>query len=314
MLINVVHDLDLLRHLCGEVAEIQAMQSSHARGLEVEDTVSLNLRFESGVVGSFLASDAGVSPWGWDQATEETLAFPFVPDGVAYRFVGTRGALSVPNLAKYSYDPSVSPTGTPRCRAPTFRSRRGGRSRRSSTTSSRSREATRSRSSRPRMHRARSRSSRRRPWPPAPARRSTSRDSAPTPRRPRVMTGRASWSGDDGRDEFDAIVVGGGLAGLAATQRLAASGLSVALVEKRHRLGGSSAMSGGWFALSGTAIQRRAGVEDSDDLFVADMVETGGGFADERAAARASSSAKRTRSPRSNARRRGRTSSRSARG
>ena len=107
MLINVVHDLDLLRHLCGEVAEIQAMQSSHARGLEVEDTVSLNLRFESGAVGSFLASDAGVSPWGWDQATEETLAFPFLPDGVAYRFVGTRGALSVPNLAKYSYDPSV---------------------------------------------------------------------------------------------------------------------------------------------------------------------------------------------------------------
>ena len=109
MLINVVHDLDLLRHLCGEVAEIQAMQSSHARGLEVEDTVSLNLRFEGGMVGSFLASDAGVSPWGWDQSTEETLAFPFIPDGVAYRFVGTSGALSVPNLAKYSYEPSVSP-------------------------------------------------------------------------------------------------------------------------------------------------------------------------------------------------------------
>ena len=108
MLINVVHDLDLLRHLCGEVAEVQAITSSHARGLEVEDTVSLGLRFESGAVGSFLASDAGVSPWGWDQSTEETLAFPFLPDGVAYRLVGTRGALSVPNLAKYTYDPSVS--------------------------------------------------------------------------------------------------------------------------------------------------------------------------------------------------------------
>ena len=81
--------------------------------------------------------------------------------------------------------------------------------------------------------------------------------------------------------EFDAIVVGGGLAGLSATHRLAARGLSVALVEKRERLGGSSAMSGGWFALSGTAMQRRAGVVDSDALFVSDMVETGGGFADE---------------------------------
>lgn len=80
---------------------------------------------------------------------------------------------------------------------------------------------------------------------------------------------------------FDAIVVGGGLAGLAATQRLAANGLHVALVEKRDRLGGSSAMSGGWFALSDTVIQHRTGVKDSDALFVADMVETGGGFADE---------------------------------
>ena len=60
--------------------------------------------------------------------------------------------------------------------------------------------------------------------------------------------------------EFDAVVVGGGLAGLAATYRLAANGLSVALVEKRERLGGSSAMSGGWFALSGTALQRRCAV------------------------------------------------------
>jgi predicted dehydrogenase len=108
-LINVVHDLDLLRHLCGEVAEIQALDSRQVRGLEVEDTISLSLRFESGAVGSFLASDAGVSPWGWDQATEETPAFPFVPDEVAYRFVGTRGALSVPNLALYAYGPAVPP-------------------------------------------------------------------------------------------------------------------------------------------------------------------------------------------------------------
>ena len=45
---------------------------------------------------------AGTSP------REETLAFPFIPDGVAYQLVGTQGALSVPNLARYSYDPSVS--------------------------------------------------------------------------------------------------------------------------------------------------------------------------------------------------------------
>ena len=95
----------------------------------------------------------------------------------------------------------------------------------------------------------------------------------------------------------------------AATHRLATNGLSVVLVEKRQRLGGSSAMSGGWFALSRTALQRRKGVRDSDELFIADMVETGGGFADE-ALLTGSSNAKRTRSLRSNGRRRGQTSSR----
>lgn len=107
MLINLVHDLDLLRHLCGEVVAVQAMVSSHARKLAVEDTAAVNLRFESGAIGSFLASDAGVSPWGWDQSTEDTAEFPFLPDGVAYQLAGTGGALSVPNLAKYSYHPSV---------------------------------------------------------------------------------------------------------------------------------------------------------------------------------------------------------------
>jgi fumarate reductase flavoprotein subunit len=81
--------------------------------------------------------------------------------------------------------------------------------------------------------------------------------------------------------EYDAIVVGGGLAGLAATQRLAAQGRKVVLVEKNDRLGGSSALSGGWFALSATELQRRAGVDDSDELFLTDMRRTGGGYADD---------------------------------
>ncbi len=77
-----------------------------------------------------------------------------------------------------------------------------------------------------------------------------------------------------------AVVVGGGLAGLAAASRLAAHGLSVTLLEKREALGGRSAMSGGWFALSGTALQRRHGVDDSDEQFLADMVDSGRGVAD----------------------------------
>lgn len=80
---------------------------------------------------------------------------------------------------------------------------------------------------------------------------------------------------------FDAVVVGGGLAGLAATRRLAQRGMRVVLMEKRDRLGGSSAMSGGWFALAGTQLQKRRQIPDTDEQFLADMIETGGGAADE---------------------------------
>jgi predicted dehydrogenase len=103
MLINLVHDLDLLRHLCGEVRSIQAMISSYTRGLEVEDTVAINLEFENGALGSFLATDAAASPWGWDQATTDSDDFPYIPDSPAYFLAGTAGSLSVPDLAHYGY-------------------------------------------------------------------------------------------------------------------------------------------------------------------------------------------------------------------
>jgi predicted dehydrogenase len=104
MLINLVHDLDLLRYLCGEVRSIQAIVSSHTRALEVEDTVAVNLEFVSGALGSFLATDAAASPWGWDQATTDADDFPYIPQSPAYFLAGTEGSLSVPDLARFSYE------------------------------------------------------------------------------------------------------------------------------------------------------------------------------------------------------------------
>lgn len=103
ILINLVHDLDLLRYLIGEVTAIQAMASSATRHFRVEDTASFNLRFANGVVGSYAGTDAGASPWGWDQACNEDRQLPYARDSVAYFIIGTAGALSIPDLALFSY-------------------------------------------------------------------------------------------------------------------------------------------------------------------------------------------------------------------
>jgi fumarate reductase flavoprotein subunit len=79
---------------------------------------------------------------------------------------------------------------------------------------------------------------------------------------------------------FDLVVIGSGIAGQAAAASAAEAGLSVVLLEKTGGLGGSTAMSGGFFAFSGTDEQAAEGIRDSAELFLNDMVTAGGGASD----------------------------------
>lgn len=83
-------------------------------------------------------------------------------------------------------------------------------------------------------------------------------------------------------DTFDLIVIGAGIAGLTTATTAAESGLRVCLVEKQPHIGGSSAMSGGWFAFSGTPEQQAEGIEDNRELFRQDLLNVGGHLNDER--------------------------------
>lgn len=68
--------------------------------------------------------------------------------------------------------------------------------------------------------------------------------------------------------DYDVVVVGSGVAGLAGALEATRAGASVLLVESQGRLGGSSALSGGIIMAAGTSVQRRAGIDDNaDDLF-----------------------------------------------
>ncbi|MNQ88332.1 putative 4,5-dihydroxyphthalate dehydrogenase [compost metagenome] len=66
LLTNLIHDLDLLRHLCGEVAEVQAITSNGVRGFANEDSAAVLLRFANGALGTLSGSDAVAAPWSWE--------------------------------------------------------------------------------------------------------------------------------------------------------------------------------------------------------------------------------------------------------
>ena len=102
LLINLIHDIDNLRFICGEIDEVQAMTSNKVRGFAVEDTAALLLKFANGALGTFTLSDATPAPWSWELSSGENAAYPR-QDQPCYLFAGTRGSLTVPNMALWSY-------------------------------------------------------------------------------------------------------------------------------------------------------------------------------------------------------------------
>lgn len=50
-LINLIHEIDLIRFVCGEIVAVSAMASSALRGFPVEDTGALAFRLEGGGAG-----------------------------------------------------------------------------------------------------------------------------------------------------------------------------------------------------------------------------------------------------------------------
>jgi predicted dehydrogenase len=103
ILINLVHEVDVLRTLLGEIAEVQAMASSSARGFEVEDTAAVALRFANGVLGSLLLSDCGASPRSWEQTSGEDPRYDAHPEQSCCMLVGTHGSLLLPTLELYTH-------------------------------------------------------------------------------------------------------------------------------------------------------------------------------------------------------------------
>jgi predicted dehydrogenase len=97
VLINLIHDIDQLRFMLGEIVEVQAVTSNAVRGFEVEDTAAVTLRFANGALGTLLVSDTTSAPWNWDLAAGEAAHYVQQPVDAMY-LCGTEGSLTLPQL------------------------------------------------------------------------------------------------------------------------------------------------------------------------------------------------------------------------
>ena len=75
--------------------------------------------------------------------------------------------------------------------------------------------------------------------------------------------------------KFDALVIGGGTAGLSAALNAAKAGASVAIIEKGSRLGGTLWFSGGQLSGAGTARAKQIGIKDSPAMHLEDVMRLG---------------------------------------
>ena len=107
VLINLIHEIDTLRYICGEITSVYAATSSVTRGFEVEDAAAITLRFAAGVVGSILLSDAAPSPWSYELTMFENPSYSHVAENCAF-FFGTEGSLAFPKMELWRYPPNTN--------------------------------------------------------------------------------------------------------------------------------------------------------------------------------------------------------------
>lgn len=102
--INLIHEIDILHYLLGShIIRVAAFETPKHRGHDAEEGGAIILHFENGVVGTFLLSDAVVSPHAFEMGTGENPVIPKTGKDV-YRIFGTDGTLSVPDLRRSFYD------------------------------------------------------------------------------------------------------------------------------------------------------------------------------------------------------------------
>jgi predicted dehydrogenase len=99
LLINSIHEVDILRFLFGEWTEVAGFADNKGRGFEVEDTAVLCIRFRNGVLATINVTDISPSFFSYERTMKENpLYVPY--DGDCGWFFGTEATLTFPRFQR----------------------------------------------------------------------------------------------------------------------------------------------------------------------------------------------------------------------
>jgi predicted dehydrogenase len=103
ILLNLIHEVNNLLSLVGDIVRVQAVTSNATRDFPVEDTAAMVFTFANGALGTFLLSDTAASARSWEQTSQENASYASYNDEDCYHIAGTTGSLSVPTMRIKTY-------------------------------------------------------------------------------------------------------------------------------------------------------------------------------------------------------------------
>ncbi len=110
LLVNLIHEVDLLRTVCGEIDRVQAASAKLNRTFEFDDTAAMILHFANGGLGTIVISESTASPWSWEASVSDGMGFHNAGQDHA-QFIGTNASLSFPSLTAWRYDEGEAEPG-----------------------------------------------------------------------------------------------------------------------------------------------------------------------------------------------------------
>jgi predicted dehydrogenase len=102
LITNLIHDIDTLRFILGDIDRVSAFASAKTRGLPFPDMLSISLRFQSGALGSIALADTVAAPWVFEMTSGEDPSYPRNGENQLF-LAGTRASLALPQMALWRH-------------------------------------------------------------------------------------------------------------------------------------------------------------------------------------------------------------------